>query len=119
MGWQEVNYLPLSPSLSDSSPLLALSPLIHIFFQFDSLSLFEFDDEDVITLHALCFLDVLNVVPSLFFFIFQSKRKFERECKEAEKSQMTYDRLDNDINATKSEVEKVGRSREAVNWCDK
>uniref|UniRef100_A0A8P4KN68 Transducer of Cdc42-dependent actin assembly protein 1 n=1 Tax=Dicentrarchus labrax TaxID=13489 RepID=A0A8P4KN68_DICLA len=36
-----------------------------------------------------------------------SKRKFERECKEAEKSQINYDRLDNDINATKSEVEKA------------
>ncbi|KAK2835156.1 hypothetical protein Q5P01_015640 [Channa striata] len=36
-----------------------------------------------------------------------SKRKFERECKEAEKSQLTYERLDNDINATKSEVEKA------------
>ncbi|XP_042271881.1 formin-binding protein 1-like isoform X1 [Thunnus albacares] len=36
-----------------------------------------------------------------------SKRKFERECKEAEKSQITYDKLDNDINATKSEVEKA------------
>uniref|UniRef100_A0A674DA62 Formin binding protein 1-like n=1 Tax=Salmo trutta TaxID=8032 RepID=A0A674DA62_SALTR len=36
-----------------------------------------------------------------------SKKKFERECKEAEKSQINYDRLDNDINATKSEVEKA------------
>ncbi|XP_036969503.1 formin-binding protein 1-like isoform X2 [Acanthopagrus latus] len=36
-----------------------------------------------------------------------SKRKFERECKEAEKSQINFDRLDNDINATKSEVEKA------------
>ncbi|KAG7514235.1 formin-binding protein 1-like isoform X2 [Solea senegalensis] len=36
-----------------------------------------------------------------------SKKKFERECREAEKSQVTYDRLDNDINATKSEVEKA------------
>lgn len=36
-----------------------------------------------------------------------SKRKFERECREAEKSQVTYERLDNDINATKSEVEKA------------
>ncbi|XP_076579651.1 formin-binding protein 1-like isoform X3 [Chaetodon auriga] len=36
-----------------------------------------------------------------------SKRKFERDCKEAEKSQISYDRLDNDINATKSEVEKA------------
>ncbi|TRY57183.1 hypothetical protein DNTS_003269 [Danionella cerebrum] len=36
-----------------------------------------------------------------------SKKKFERECREAEKSQMMYERLDNDINATKSEVEKA------------
>uniref|UniRef100_A0A672HPF1 Uncharacterized protein n=1 Tax=Salarias fasciatus TaxID=181472 RepID=A0A672HPF1_SALFA len=36
-----------------------------------------------------------------------SKKKFERECREAEKSQATYERLDNDINATKSEVEKA------------
>uniref|UniRef100_A0A3P9QIZ9 Formin binding protein 1-like n=1 Tax=Poecilia reticulata TaxID=8081 RepID=A0A3P9QIZ9_POERE len=36
-----------------------------------------------------------------------SKKKFERECREAEKAQTTYDRLDNDINATKSEVEKA------------
>ncbi|XP_037553742.1 formin-binding protein 1-like, partial [Nematolebias whitei] len=36
-----------------------------------------------------------------------SKRKFERECREAEKAQTTYERLDNDINATKSEVEKA------------
>ncbi|XP_051929540.1 formin-binding protein 1-like isoform X4 [Hippocampus zosterae] len=36
-----------------------------------------------------------------------SKKKFERECKEAEKSQITFERLDNDINATKSEVEKA------------
>lgn len=44
----------------------------------------------------------------------QSKKKFERECKEAEKSQVTYERLDNDINATKSEVEKVGRRPSGV-----
>ncbi|XP_020793731.2 formin-binding protein 1-like isoform X2 [Boleophthalmus pectinirostris] len=36
-----------------------------------------------------------------------SKKKFERECREAEKSQMTFERLDNDVNATKSEVEKA------------
>ncbi|KAM6921403.1 formin-binding protein 1-like [Xenentodon cancila] len=36
-----------------------------------------------------------------------SKKKFERECREAEKSQINYDRLDNDINATKSDVEKA------------
>ncbi|XP_053719628.1 formin-binding protein 1-like isoform X2 [Synchiropus splendidus] len=37
-----------------------------------------------------------------------SKRKFERDCREAEKAHMTFERLDNDANATKSEVEKVG-----------
>ncbi|XP_062412176.1 formin-binding protein 1-like isoform X1 [Sardina pilchardus] len=36
-----------------------------------------------------------------------SKKKFERECKEAEKCQLLFERLDNDINATKSEVEKA------------
>uniref|UniRef100_A0A8C9TL84 Formin-binding protein 1-like n=1 Tax=Scleropages formosus TaxID=113540 RepID=A0A8C9TL84_SCLFO len=36
-----------------------------------------------------------------------SKKKFERECREAEKSQLIYERLDSDINATKSEVEKA------------
>uniref|UniRef100_A0A674NGJ8 Formin binding protein 1-like n=1 Tax=Takifugu rubripes TaxID=31033 RepID=A0A674NGJ8_TAKRU len=36
-----------------------------------------------------------------------SKKKFERECKEAEKSQITFERLDNDINATKSDVERA------------
>ncbi|XP_061739805.1 formin-binding protein 1-like isoform X3 [Nerophis ophidion] len=36
-----------------------------------------------------------------------SKKKFERECKEAEKSQLTYERLDNDINATKADVDKA------------
>lgn len=57
-------------------------------------------------------IDVFDIRLSFFFClsVFQSKRKFERECKEAEKSQITFDRLDNDINATKSEVEKVGRS---------
>ncbi|CAI9622362.1 unnamed protein product, partial [Staurois parvus] len=36
-----------------------------------------------------------------------SKKKFERECKEAEKAQQTYERMDNDSNATKSDVEKA------------
>ncbi|XP_073499318.1 formin-binding protein 1-like isoform X4 [Phyllobates terribilis] len=36
-----------------------------------------------------------------------SKKRFERECKEAEKAQQTYERLDNDTNATKSDVEKA------------
>ncbi|XP_036901411.1 formin-binding protein 1-like isoform X4 [Sturnira hondurensis] len=36
-----------------------------------------------------------------------SKRKFERECREAEKAQQSYERLDNDTNATKADVEKA------------
>lgn len=48
-----------------------------------------------------------KVDPLCYVVVFQSKKKFERECREAEKSQITFDRLDNDINATKSEVEKV------------
>uniref|UniRef100_A0A4W4DWV5 Transducer of Cdc42-dependent actin assembly protein 1 n=1 Tax=Electrophorus electricus TaxID=8005 RepID=A0A4W4DWV5_ELEEL len=35
------------------------------------------------------------------------KKRFERECREAEKSQIVFEKLDNDINATKSEVEKA------------
>ncbi|XP_064416109.1 formin-binding protein 1-like isoform X2 [Latimeria chalumnae] len=35
-----------------------------------------------------------------------SKKKFERECREAEKAQQNYERLDNDTNATKADVEK-------------
>ncbi|OBS68153.1 hypothetical protein A6R68_03303 [Neotoma lepida] len=36
-----------------------------------------------------------------------SKKKSERECKEAEKAQQSYERLDNDTNATKADVEKA------------
>ncbi|XP_020644343.1 formin-binding protein 1-like isoform X2 [Pogona vitticeps] len=36
-----------------------------------------------------------------------SKKKFERECREAEKAQQCYERLDNDTNATKADVEKA------------
>ncbi|XP_072275969.1 formin-binding protein 1-like isoform X3 [Pyxicephalus adspersus] len=36
-----------------------------------------------------------------------SKKKFERECREAEKAQQTYEKLDSDSNATKSDVEKA------------
>ncbi|XP_038649788.1 formin-binding protein 1-like isoform X4 [Scyliorhinus canicula] len=36
-----------------------------------------------------------------------SKKKFERECKETEKAQMCYERLDSDHNATKADVEKA------------
>ncbi|EDL38254.1 thyroid hormone receptor interactor 10, isoform CRA_a, partial [Mus musculus] len=36
-----------------------------------------------------------------------SKRKFERDCREAEKAAHTAERLDQDINATKADVEKA------------
>uniref|UniRef100_UPI00398EB249 formin-binding protein 1-like isoform X3 n=1 Tax=Pristiophorus japonicus TaxID=55135 RepID=UPI00398EB249 len=36
-----------------------------------------------------------------------SKKKFERECKETEKAQMGYEKLDSDHNATKADVEKA------------
>ncbi|XP_075038456.1 formin-binding protein 1-like [Mixophyes fleayi] len=36
-----------------------------------------------------------------------SKKKFERECRETEKAQQTFERLDNDTSATKSDVEKA------------
>ncbi|EMP36624.1 Formin-binding protein 1-like protein, partial [Chelonia mydas] len=39
--------------------------------------------------------------------IYKSKKKFERECREAEKAQQSYERLDNDTNATKADVEKA------------
>ncbi|XP_078242744.1 cdc42-interacting protein 4 isoform X5 [Pogona vitticeps] len=36
-----------------------------------------------------------------------SKRKFERDCREAEKAVVTAEKLDQDINATKADVEKA------------
>uniref|UniRef100_A0A8C2NX49 Thyroid hormone receptor interactor 10 n=1 Tax=Capra hircus TaxID=9925 RepID=A0A8C2NX49_CAPHI len=54
-----------------------------------------------------------------------SKRKFERDCREAEKAAQTAERLDQDINATKADVEKVPigsetglgvRVRQGQNW---
>lgn len=38
-----------------------------------------------------------------------TKRKFEKEWKECEKAQAYFDKLDNDINVTKIDVEKVER----------
>ncbi|MGH0165456.1 UNVERIFIED_CONTAM: hypothetical protein FKN15_049049 [Acipenser sinensis] len=36
-----------------------------------------------------------------------SKKKFERECRETEKAQLGYEKIDNDPNATKADVEKA------------
>ena len=38
---------------------------------------------------------------------FQCKRKFERDCKEAERAQQHFEKMDADINVTKADVEKV------------
>lgn len=46
-------------------------------------------------------------VEAVSLCLLQSKKKFERECREAEKAQQSYERLDNDTNATKADVEKV------------
>uniref|UniRef100_A0A672N8P5 Formin binding protein 1a n=1 Tax=Sinocyclocheilus grahami TaxID=75366 RepID=A0A672N8P5_SINGR len=43
----------------------------------------------------------------IFFFLFQSKRRFERDCKEADRAQHYFDKMDADINVTKADVEKA------------
>lgn len=37
----------------------------------------------------------------------QCKRKFERDCKEADRAQQYFEKMDADINVTKADVEKV------------
>lgn len=39
--------------------------------------------------------------------LFQCKRKFERDCKEADRAQQYFEKMDADINVTKADVEKV------------
>ncbi|XP_077399041.1 formin-binding protein 1 isoform X3 [Vanacampus margaritifer] len=41
------------------------------------------------------------------------KRKFERDCKEADKSQQHFDKMDADINVTKADVEKARQQAQA------
>nr|XP_019826561.1 PREDICTED: formin-binding protein 1-like [Bos indicus] len=36
-----------------------------------------------------------------------SKRRFERDCKEADRAQQYFEKMDADINVTKADVEKV------------
>lgn len=40
-------------------------------------------------------------------FFLQSKRRFERDCKEADRAQQYFEKMDADINVTKADVEKV------------
>lgn len=42
-----------------------------------------------------------------FLLFFQYKRKFERDCKEADRAQQYFEKMDADINVTKADVEKV------------
>lgn len=46
-------------------------------------------------------------VTEVFFPLLQCKRRFERECKEADRAQQYFERMDADINVTKADVEKV------------
>lgn len=41
------------------------------------------------------------------FSLSQCKRKFERDCKEADRAQQYFEKMDADINVTKADVEKV------------
>lgn len=54
-------------------------------------------------------------------FSFQSKRRFERDCKEADRAQQYFEKMDADINVTKADVEKVSWSVETVckHGCDR
>lgn len=45
--------------------------------------------------------------PSLAVLYLQSKRRFERDCKEADRAQQYFEKMDADINVTKADVEKV------------
>lgn len=42
-----------------------------------------------------------------FLCSYQSKRRFERDCKEADRAQQYFEKMDADINVTKADVEKV------------
>lgn len=47
-------------------------------------------------------------------FPFQSKRRFERDCKEADRAQQYFEKMDADINVTKADVEKVSHGLERL-----
>uniref|UniRef100_A0A673LDH7 Formin binding protein 1a n=1 Tax=Sinocyclocheilus rhinocerous TaxID=307959 RepID=A0A673LDH7_9TELE len=52
---------------------------------------------------------IMTITKNSFFFfcLFQSKRRFERDCKEADRAQHYFDKMDADINVTKADVEKA------------
>ena len=43
-----------------------------------------------------------------------SKRRFERDCKEADRAQQYFEKMDADINVTKADVEKVSQRIEKL-----
>lgn len=47
-------------------------------------------------------------------FSLQSKRRFERDCKEADRAQQYFEKMDADINVTKADVEKVSQRVEKL-----
>lgn len=47
---------------------------------------------------------------------FQCKRRFERDCKEADRAQQYFERMDADINVTKADVEKVCVMPPRIQW---
>lgn len=48
-----------------------------------------------------------SLTDQVWFSFFKCKRKFERDCKEADRAQQYFEKMDADINVTKADVEKV------------
>lgn len=57
-----------------------------------------------------CFFPIMKAS----IFPFQSKRRFERDCKEADRAQQYFEKMDADINVTKADVEKVNQRLERL-----
>lgn len=51
-----------------------------------------------------------------FLSVHQSKKRFEREWREAERAAQYAEKTDQDINATKADVEKVTRGKINLNF---
>lgn len=52
-----------------------------------------------------------------FLSLHQSKKRFEREWREAERAAQYAEKTDQDINATKADVEKVTRRKNQHHKC--
>lgn len=60
-----------------------------------------------LTIWAACSIHFPALISNLGINLLQSKRRFERDCKEADRAQHYFDKMDADINVTKADVEKV------------